>query len=301
MKKFVGMSLFNGIGCCRLALERAGIIIGPGDFYTSEIDPDALGITRYQSPDDIELGDVCKIDGYPFRGIVNFLAAGSPCQSFSNAGNREGFDGESRLAWEFVRLKKEIQPELWVFENVRMKNEWEDIISNALGVQPIHINSEVASGQSRPRSYWTNIPYTEIKNKNILLGDVILGAVNGASKHGRPIPEYLKTPGGTNYSSDIKGWEFSYKFPNKSYCLTKNGGYYINTQGKIKSFTPENCEVLQNLLIGYTGVTNLSSSKRIGLIGNAWTVDVLAEAFFKNLPWAFKSLEPASEKFLKCK
>ena len=282
MKKIVGLSAFNGIGCCHLALERAGVVIGPGDFYTSEILEDAKRISKFHYPNDIELDDICNIDGYQFRGLVNFFAGGSPCQSFSNAGTREGFDGKSKLFFEWHRLKKEIRPDYWILENVWMKKEWQRIISDLLGVEPIFINSKVGTSQNRPRLYWTNIPYTPIEDKGILLGDDIMGAVTGAGKHGKAIPEHLKIPGGFNWKN--RGWEFNPN--NKAYCVTTCGGSYKNIQGDVKRFTAENCEALQRIPIGYTGVTGLCDTKRIELIGNAWTIDILAEAFFKNLPWA---------------
>lgn len=287
MKKIVGFSTFDGIGCCRTALLRAGIVISPGNFYTSEINEDSIGISRFHYPDNIELGDICKIDGRPLRGIVNFYAGGSPCQSFSNAGFREGFDGESKLFFEWLRLKEEIQPQFWILENVWMKKEWRDKISAYLGVEPIFINSKVASGQSRPRLYWTNIPYTEIIDKEILLGDVVLGAVQGAGRHG----EKNKTGYGVKWPIG----DFKYQSDNKSYCIVRGGGRYRNTQGIIKRFTAEDCEALQTLDIGYTAVTGLCKTKRIGLLGDAWTVDVLAEAFFKNLPWATKTKNEIKE------
>ena len=291
MREFNGLTVFDGIGCCHTGLKRAGILIKPGNLRTSEINEDAIGISRIHYPDDIELGDICGIDGKPLRGVVNFLAGGSPCQSFSNAGTRSGLDGESKLFFEFLRLKEEIQPEYWILENVWMKQEWQDVISGYLGVQPIFINSKVASGQSRPRLYWTNIPYTPIVDKGIVLGDVVLGATTGAGTHGKK-----NTTGiGVNWPQG----DLEYQPDNKSYCVVTGGGRYRNTQGDIKRLTAEDCEVLQTLDKGYTGVTGLCKTRRIRTLGNAWTVDVLVEAFFKNLPWASELKVQPIEKFLK--
>lgn len=276
MNKVIVLSGFDGIAGCLQALLRAGIT--PEMYYASEIDHDAIGIAMVNNPGIIQLNDICGIDGTKYRGIVNFLAGGSPCQSFSKAGTRSGFDGKSKLFFEWLRLKYEIQPEYWILENVWMKQEWQDIISSYLGVKPIFINSKVASAQSRPRLYWTNIPYTEIKDKGILLGDVIPGAITGAGRHGKK-----NTTGvGSNW---IQGpWEF--QPDNKSYCVVTNGGSYKNIQGDIKRLTALNCERLQTFPDLYTAVTGLSNTKRIKALGNSWTVDVLVEAFFKNLPWA---------------
>jgi len=279
MKNATILSTFDGISCCYLAAIRAGIIIDK--YYASEIDLDAKGITMINNPSIIQLGDIRDIDGKPFKGKVNLYAGGSPCQSFSNAGTREGFDGKSKLFFEWLRLKEEIQPEFWILENVWMKKEWRDIISGYLGVQPIVINSMVASGQSRLRLYWTNIPYTPIEDKGITLGDVIHGAVTGAGRHGK----LNKTGVGVKWPQG----DFEFQPNNKSYCVVTGGGRYKNSQGDIKRLTALDCEKLQTIPAGYTAVTGLSNSKRIKTIGNAWTVDVITEAFFKNLPWASNS------------
>jgi DNA (cytosine-5)-methyltransferase 3A len=283
-------------------------------YLRSEINEDANGIFEKHHPFAKQLGDVRHIDGYRLRGIVNLLIGGSPCKNFSMAGKRKGmstksnvmvtsldqylylkasgfeFEGESYLFWEFIRLLKEIRPKYFLLENVRMKQEWADIITEALGVIPILIDSSVASGQHRERLYWTNIPYTPIEDKGITLDEVVLGAVTGTGKHGRHIPN----TNGKNWK--VGNFEFN---PNKkAYCIATIGGRYRNTQGMTKRFTAENCEALQTLPIGYTGVTGLCKTRRLKAIGNAWTVDVLVEAFFKNLPWANKKKMSLKLKYL---
>ena len=128
------LSLFDGISCGRVALERAGIPVEV--YYASEIDKYATQISQKNYPDIIRLGDVCKITK-EMVGEVDMIIGGSPCQSFSNAGNRTGFEGKSGLFYEFVRLVKEIQPKYFLLENVKMKKEWQDIISKELGVEPV--------------------------------------------------------------------------------------------------------------------------------------------------------------------
>jgi DNA (cytosine-5)-methyltransferase 3A len=293
MTEKVAFSTFDGISCFQLALNRARAYVDR--YYASEINQDTIGITQFHYPMTQQLGDICKIDGKPFKGKVSIYAGGSPCQSFSNAGIRNGFDGKSKLFFEWLRLKEEMEPEFWILENVWMKKEWQKVISDLLGVEPIFINSRVASGQNRPRLYWTNIPYTPIEDKGILLGDVIPGAITGASKHGILIPEHLRVPGGPKWKND--GWKFNVN--NKANCLVLSTGHYKNIMGDIKKITPENAELLQTIPLGYTGVTGLPKTKRIQAIGNAWTVDVLVEAFFKNLPWAIKSELHPTGKFSK--
>ncbi len=288
LSKPVVFSAFDGISCGRVALERAGIKV---DQYLaselividSRVNPSVL-ITQSNYPDTIQLGDICQIDGKPLRDKVDIFFGGSPCQSFSAAGLRNGFDGESRLFWEFVRLLNEMNPTYFLLENVVMKKQWQRIISNELGVDPIPINSSLVSGQNRPRTYWTNIPYTPIRDHGISLSDVIQGAVTGASKHGVRNPNYGVIPGETKWKS--KDWKFNPN--NKSRCLVRSTGHYLNTQGQIVKLTPEDCEKLQTLPVGYTKVRGISNTDRIKALGDAWTVDVLVEAFFKNLPWALK-------------
>jgi DNA (cytosine-5)-methyltransferase 3A len=291
--KPVFFGAFDGISCGQIAARRAGIYYSK--YYSSEllmittrngiVKPNpVIDIVKYHFPDTIFVGDITKINGYDYED-VDILLGGSPCQSFSNAGQREGFDGTSRLFWEYVRLRSEMNPTYYLLENVVMKDKWIHIISDALGCEPYFINSLVVSAQSRPRLYWSNIPYTEIQDKKIVLGDVILGAITGTGKHGKLNPLYNIVPGEKKWKNH--GWEDNPY--NKAYCLVRSVGHYKNTQGKVKLFTAEDCEVLQNIPVGYTGVTGLCKSKRIEALGNAWTVDVLVEAFFKNLPWATKT------------
>jgi DNA (cytosine-5)-methyltransferase 3A len=283
---------FDGISCCHIGLDRAGIKVAsyrasellmiPKD-KKGKLKPNpAVRITQYNYPNTIQLGDIRLIDGNPLRGKIQLLVAGSPCQTFSNAGQRTGFDGSSGLLLDWIRIKNECQPEFWLLENVEMKKEWEDIISNLLGVPAIHINSSLVSGQNRPRTYWTNIPYTPIIDKCILLGDDVLGAVCGTNKHGKSIGPNPNKPGKFLYKHN--GWKDMTQY--KGCCLVCGRGHYRNIQGEVKGYTPEDAERLQRLPNGYTGVPGICNTDRHKVIGNGWTVDVLVEAFFKNLPWA---------------
>jgi len=133
------LSLFDGISCGQVALNNAGIKIN--NYFASEIDKHAIKVTQSNYPKTIQLGDVrgIKAENLP---KIDLLIGGSPCQSFSNAGRGAGFDGKSGLFWEYVRILKEAQPTYFLLENVKMKKEWQDVISEALGVQPIEINSK---------------------------------------------------------------------------------------------------------------------------------------------------------------
>lgn len=291
---------FDGISCCHIGLDRAGVAVA--SYRASEliyleskkgkIRPNpSVCITQANYPKTIQLDDIRLIDGRPLRGKIDLFVGGSPCQTFSKAGNHTGFDGKSGLFWEWVRLWKEINPTYWLLENVEMRKEWEDLITKVLGVPAIHINSSVVSGQSRPRVYWTNIPYTPIEDKGILLGDVVLGAVCGAGRHGK------KNTTGIGVNWPQGPWEFNKDF--KGYCLVRSRGHYKNLQGAIMKYTPEDAEVLQTVPKGYTNVPGVSNSARHEALGNGWTVDVLVEAFFKNLPWASKMKVDSTGKFSK--
>ena len=186
MKPITVLSLFDGISCGRVALERAGIPVNT--YYASEIDKYAIQITQKNYPNTIQLGDVEKIDFKPFEGKIDLLIGGSPCTNLSICGNRKGLEGdESRLFWEFVRAIKECKPKYFFLENVAsMLDKDEEIISQELGCYPIMINSSLVSAQNRRRYYWFNwgdkqynlfgMPTCDIpqpKDKKIVLKDVL--------------------------------------------------------------------------------------------------------------------------------
>lgn len=133
-------------------------------------------------PNTIQLGDVTKIKGKDLPKI-DLLIGGSPCQSFSNAGKLQGFNGKSGLFWEYARLLKEVKPTYFLLENVKMKKEWQDIISKELGVEPININSKLVSAQLRNRFYWTNIPgVNQPEDLGIKLQDILTDGVTDREK-----------------------------------------------------------------------------------------------------------------------
>lgn len=168
------VSLFDGISCGRVALERLGVQIET--YIAYEIDKNAIQVSRNNYPDIIHCGDVCKADFKQYKEQdIDLLIAGSPCQGFSNAGKKLNFDDpRSKLYFEFERAIEEIQPKYFLLENVSMKQEWADIITERLGVEPIIINSNLVSAQNRKRMYWTNIPGVSKPNeKGIELKNII--------------------------------------------------------------------------------------------------------------------------------
>jgi DNA (cytosine-5)-methyltransferase 3A len=279
------LSLFDGISCGRLALDKAGIEYNK--YYSSEIDKNALKVSRKNFPDNIELGDVRDIKE-DFDSI-DLLLGGSPCQSFSFMGDGTGFDGKSGLFLEFVRLYKALRPKYFLFENVKMKKEWSDKISDLLGMHPIEINSKHFVPQNRPRLYWTNIPLHPIRDgKRLCIANILQDEVDDRyyltdaqiSKLNLNFDwnenEIIKHVGGRHQGDVI------YRYDGLMGCLcTSTHGqaphltktYLPN--GKIRRLTEIECERLQSVPDGFTDC-EIASSKRYELLGNGWTVDVIS-------------------------
>lgn len=192
MKKIKVFSGFNGMGCIGLALKKLGI---PFELYSSEIDKYANQVNSALFPNTINLGDITKID-LDSLPVFDLVVGGSPCQGFSFAGKQLNFDDErSKLFFDFVRIlehSKKVNPQVkFLLENVKMKKEYEAVISRFMGIDPIEINSSLLSAQSRKRLYWTNIGTTkrnlfwieepgikQPKDKGILLKDILESEVD---------------------------------------------------------------------------------------------------------------------------
>lgn len=267
------LSLFDGMSCGQIALNRAGIRYT--DYYAAEIDPHAIKVAKFNYPNTIHLGDVKNVSSSNLPNI-DLLIGGSPCQSFSAAGNGAGFNGKSGLFWEYVRILKEINPTYFLLENVKMKREWQDIISNELGVQPIEINSKLVSAQNRPRLYWTNIPnILQPEDKNITMKDILeLDADRKYALSQSKIDRVLNAERGRKFFYD----------GSQDKCGTVIAGYYkLPTDGTYvdlgfkRRLTPVECERLQTVSDNYTSI--VADCHRYKMIGNGWTVDVIAHIF----------------------
>jgi len=175
------LSLFDGMSCGQIALNRLGIKVDK--YYASEIDKYAIQVTQANFPETIQIGDVCDIKAEDYQD-VDLIMAGSPCQGFSFAGKQLAFDDpRSALFFEFIRLLKEIKPKYFLLENVKMKKEYLQVISEQVsacypeipfGIEPIFINSSLVSAQNRQRYYWTNIPnITKPEERGIVLRDIL--------------------------------------------------------------------------------------------------------------------------------
>ena len=166
------LSLFDGMSCGQIALQRVGIKVE--NYFASEIDKYAIQVAKHNFPNTKHIGSVVDVKWNDLPKI-DLLIGGSPCQGFSFAGKQLNFDDpRSKLFFEFVRLKNECNPTYFLLENVKMKKEYQDVITEHLGVEPIEINSNLLSAQNRKRIYWTNIPGVSIPNdKGILLKDIV--------------------------------------------------------------------------------------------------------------------------------
>lgn len=166
------LSLFDGMSCAKIALERLGIPVK--NYYASEIDKWAMKISKKNYPNIIQLGDVTNWREWDLPGI-DLIIGGSPCQGFSNAGKRLNFDDpRSKLFFEFAKIVKHYKPKYFLLENVRMKEEHRQVITDFMKVEPIMINSALVSAQNRVRFYWSNIPaIRQPKDKGIALSKII--------------------------------------------------------------------------------------------------------------------------------
>lgn len=296
------LSLFDGISCGQIALEKLGIEVE--NYFASEIDKYAIQITMANYPNTKQLGDVRNVTTEKLPKI-DLLIGGSPCQGFSFAGSGLNFEDErSKLFFEFVRLKNELKPKYFLLENVKMKQEFQDIISEQLGVKPIMINSSLVSAQNRERLYWTNIPVIgQPRDKGILLKDII--------EDGECLNDKSQTILATLYKENAKSMIKRNKqgllilkniYPKKGQngnvysifgkCKTLSAGVGIKGNGigssnapKIESInadgwrklSPLECERLQTVPDGYTKY--VSDTQRYKALGNGWTVDVISFIF----------------------
>lgn len=337
------LSLFDGIACGMVALKRCGIYVDK--YFASEIDSSAIKVATQNHPEIIEIGDVRNISykdgiiktdcGEYVVGKIDLMFGGSPCTNFSSIGYANGmmsgeieilsldqylslkesgadFIGESYLFWEYCRLLKEVCPKYFLLENVVMSKKWAEIITKAIGLTPIKINSSVVSAQSRPRLYWTNIPnVSPPEEKQIILKDILdsnadTKDVSECDTVQKALPRLQKKYG---YIPEMFNAYNTTEITNKAPTLSRgsmvtsscattifvkcDGGKHIVKDGvldgiyntklcngryNLRKLSGMEIERLQTLPDEYTN--GVSYSKRSSLCGNAWTVDVIAHIFF---------------------
>lgn len=307
-----------------LALKRAGFHIA--EYYASEIDKHAIQVSKANYPEIQHIGDVNEVR--PLANIpldIDLLIGGSPCQGFSFAGKQLNFDDpRSKLFFEYVRLLKALKPKYFLLENVKMKKEFQDVISESLGVQPIEINSALVSAQNRKRLYWTNIPgVAQPWDKGIMLKDIV-ESDNKEISCGRIIGRYtidgvrqdgkMSVAGLTTQRLEMRSDEKTNTVSTvqkdnvliQVASLYKNNGdagriYSVEGKGRTlkgeaggggakmgliskdegvsyRKLTPIECERLQTVPDNYTN--HVSNTQRYKMLGNGWTVDVIAHIFF---------------------
>lgn len=280
------LSLFDGMSCGQLALQRAGIAYDK--YFASEIDKHAIKVTQHNFPNTIQIGDVTQVKGENLPKI-DLLIGGSPCQSFSISGDRSGFDGSSKLFWEYVRLLKECKPKYFLLENVEMKKEWEDIITNTLGVNPIHIDSGLLTAQRRPRVYWCNWNVCTPDDRGLMFRDIyeknafefeLSDTLKQRYKQLHPDNGEKLIIGTTAIEGKIGQRDRIYGLNNKIPTLTATDykqPKQVIVDGLLRKVTPIEFERLQTVPDNYTSC--VSNTQRYRMLGNGWTVDVIAHIF----------------------
>lgn len=271
------LSLFDGISTGRLCLDRAGLRIDT--YLSSEINPWAVKISEKNYPDIVRLGDVREIDVNKLPNI-DLLIGGSPCQGFSRAGKCLNFDdSRSKLFFEYSRILNEIReynPNVkFLLENVAMKKEWSDVISEFLGVKSVKINSRDFSAQNRLREYWTNIPILPYVTKDIYLTEIL---DNSYTPVDLTLHDGIYFDSGISQASrelvSVEDGETRIKqATKKGYIVAEDG------DGVIRQLNTLERERLQTLPDNYTECKGVSISARNEAIGNGWTANVITHIF----------------------
>lgn len=290
------LSLFDGMSCGRIALDRIGVT--PESYFASEIDKNAVKVSKANWGDITHIGDVTKVsysDGTLYTengnysvGRIDLLIGGSPCQDFSSAKafgthgqTPEGLEGtKSGLFYHYLRILKEIQAEnsnlVWLLENVKMKKQSKEQLDKYLDVEGVYINSSALSFQKRARYYWTNLPFDQPKDLGISFQDN--KCMDGLVKY-----KLNRTPSRERMWSDGKGGNSSSSCANvtyadKVYCLTTkqdrcpNSGL-VEYEDFCRYLTQTELEKAQTVPVGYTSC--LSYGQASAVLGNGWTVDVI--------------------------
>jgi len=265
------LSLFDGMSCGMIALERAGIKVK--NYYASEIDKHAIKVSKANYPNIIQLGDVTQVDVSTLPKI-DLLIGGSPCQSISTLGDGSGLEGTSGLFYQYLRLKKELNPKYFLLENVVGNKKAIRTISDLIGVEPILFNSNLVSAQNRSRYYWTNIPFVLPEDKGVKLLDVLDDQPDETSVLSEARLRWLLSDKG----QECLKKRYASLDPEKASCLTARSDAswncnYVTRNEKITKLTCSEYEKLQTVPVGYTSC--VAPSQRYKMLGNGWTIDVI--------------------------
>ena len=298
-RKFMNvLSLFDGISCGRIALDRLGV--KPTHYFASEIDKNAIKCSKANWDDITHIGDVTKVryengvlytESGEYEVKIDLVLAGSPCQGFSFAGKQLAFsDPRSSLYFEFERILCEIKQHnpsaKFLLENVKMKKESENVITERLGVNPTPINSKLVSAQNRPRYYWTNIPHTVPEDKGIMLKDILEDVgVSDKVLHFKPsvrglvVEQYEDIKSSKSVIHQLKfegrsGYQDKQIGITKSPCVTTTGfTLVLDASNNVRICTVTDLERLQTVPDGYTSM--LPKTRACHALGNGWTVAVI--------------------------
>jgi site-specific DNA-cytosine methylase len=284
------LSLFDGMSCGQIALNKLGIKYD--NYFASEIDKYAIKVTQKNYPNTKQIGSVVDVKGNDLPQI-DLLIGGSPCQGFSIAGNKLNFnDDRSKLFFEFVRLKNELKPKYFLLENVKMKDDIANAIDELMEVKRVFIDSRDFTGHIRKRYYWTNLPIEEIESREIKISDII-----DDEPFDRDINFFLdRTPYAPTKSYDgIKTinpkdnngkqtWQRGRVYDINGNCPTICASLFdlniTKDHNTYRKLTINECEKLQGVPKDYT--SGVSKGERGKMLGNGWTVDVIAH-IFKNI------------------
>lgn len=282
------LSLFDGMSCGQIALNKVGIEYE--NYFASEIDKYAIQVTQKNYPNTKQLGSVTELDGTKLPKI-DLMFGGSPCQDLSSSNvwtEQKGLEGKkSSLFWEFVRLLKEVKPTYFLLENVgSAKNSDIEIIDRELGVKGIKFNSKLVLPQNRNRVYWTNIPFELPKNEMTLtMQDLLENNVDDKYYITQKMYDCIISPATKGWQSGKMDIDLKIARPltatmHKMHRAdTDNYITGIAPQGKtnVRRLTPIECERLQGVKDNYTDC--VSDTQRYRMLGNGWTVDVIAHIF----------------------
>lgn len=275
------LSLFDGISCGMVALERAKI---PVERYVAyEIEPNAIKISKKNYPQIEHCGDVTTADFTQYKGF-DLLIGGSPCQSLSivKSQTRQNLDGKSKLFFEFARAKEEMKPKYFLFENVAsMNEESKQAISNCLGCEPIFIDSADFSAQERPRLYWTNMPVCmNYEKSSVVLADILEKDVDEKYFYNYPLlnvdlsKQVCATMNFKIHDMHKRIFNPAFKVHTLTTCGGGNTQKKVYIDGRARKLTPLEYERLQTLPDNYTA--GIANTHRYNALGNGWTVDVIA-------------------------
>ena len=288
------LSLFDGMSGGQLALDKANIKYNK--YYASEISSHSIKITQKNYPNTIQLGDVVELSNEKLSklGNIDLLIGGSPCTNLTitvinNYEHNQGLEGnQSRLFYEYIRIKNFLKPKYFLLENVAsMTDDNRDIITQLMGVEPILINSNIFSSQDRERYYWTNIPLDPLPlSKNLVLKDIMAKNIEEKYFYKQPF-EFHGWDKKVIATLELKCHDIGKRVYNPNMtCATLTGvrgGYQekkVYDNGRCRKIIPLEYERLQNVPDQYT--YGVADSKRYSMLGDGWTIDVIVH-IFKNI------------------